>query len=137
MVTVVIIGLLAAMAVAAMMRYQHRAQNTRFINDLRIIRDSIEVYTFEKGRYPIDGNAGFPPELNPLFPPERWAKPTAVGGQWDWDYKQFGFTAGISVYKPTVSVAQMREIDKLIDDGNLTTGIFRSRSNGFIYIMQF
>jgi prepilin-type N-terminal cleavage/methylation domain-containing protein len=92
MVTVVIIGLLAALAVAAMMRHEHRARNTRFANDLRVIRDSIE---------------------------------------------QFGFTAGISVYKPTVSAAQMQEIDKLIDDGNLGTGIFRSRSNGYIYIIQF
>jgi prepilin-type N-terminal cleavage/methylation domain-containing protein len=71
MVTVVIIGLLAALAVAAMMRHEHRARNTRFANDLRVIRDSIE------------------------------------------------------------------QIDKLIDDGNLGTGIFRSRSNGYIYIIQF
>lgn len=137
MIVVVIIGLLAAMAVPAIQRYQRRTQNTRFLNDLRVIRDAIEVYTLEKGRYPVDGNAGFPPELNPLFPPEQWSKPTPIGGVWDWDYKQFGFTAGISVYQPTVSAQQMQEIDQMIDDGNLNTGIFRARSNGYIYVMQF
>jgi prepilin-type N-terminal cleavage/methylation domain-containing protein len=137
MVVVVIIGLLAATAVPAVQRHQRRTQNTRFINDLRVIRDAIEVYTFEKGRYPRDGNAGLPPELNPLFPPERWSRPTPIGGAWDWDYKQFGFTAGISVYQPTVNPGQMREIDRMIDDGDLDTGIFRSRSAGYIYILQF
>ncbi len=137
MVTVVIIGLLAAIAVPTMRRYQRRAQNTRFANDLRVVRDSIDVYTFEKGRYPADGLAGFPPELNPLFPPARWSQPTSVGGVWDWDYKQFGYTAGVSVYRPTASVEQMREIDRMIDDGNLSTGNFRARPDGYIYIMQF
>ncbi|MDD2765670.1 MAG: hypothetical protein PHE83_17040 [Opitutaceae bacterium] len=137
MVVVVIIGLLAAIAVPGVQRHQRRTQNTRFINDLRVIRDAIEVYTFEKGRYPVDGAAGFPPELNPLFPPAQWSKPTAVGGVWDWDYKQFGYMAGISVYQPTVSVAQMQEIDRMIDDGDLSKGIFRARSNGYIYILQF
>ena len=56
---------------------------------------------------------------------------------WDWDYKQFGFTAGISVYRPTVSVTQMQEIDKMINDGDLNAGIFRSRTNDYIYVMQF
>ena len=137
MVVVVVLGLLAALAIPAMQRHQRRVQNTTFINDLRVLRDAIEVYTLEKGRYPRDGNAGFPPELNPLFPPERWSKPTPVGGKWDWDFKQFGCTAGISVYQPTAGVEQLQEIDRMIDDGNLGTGIFRARAAGYIYILQF
>jgi hypothetical protein len=40
------------------------------------------------------------------------------------------------VYEPTVSVEQMREIDRKIDDGDLNTGNFRARSQGYIFILQ-
>ena len=37
---------------------------------------------------------------------------------------------------PTASVAQMTEIDRRIDDGDLSTGNFRARSQGYIWILQ-
>ena len=36
----------------------------------------------------------------------EWTKPNTLGGQWDWDNGQFGFKAGVSVYRPTASSAQ-------------------------------
>ena len=54
---------------------------------------------------------------------------------WDWDYKQFGCTAGISVYQPMADAAQMQELDALIDDGDLSSGNFRTRSDGYIYVI--
>ena len=42
------------------------------------------------------------------FAAAKWTAATSVGGQWDWDYQQFGFTAGISVYRPTAGVAVAR-----------------------------
>jgi type II secretory pathway pseudopilin PulG len=43
MVVVVIIGLLVALAVPAIHRVRQSAINSRFINDLRIIRDAAEI----------------------------------------------------------------------------------------------
>jgi prepilin-type N-terminal cleavage/methylation domain-containing protein len=136
-IVAILIGLLAALALPALSRIQRKGQNTRFINDLRVALGAIEVYVLEAGHFPPDGIAGFPAELAPSFPPGKWAPPTSVGGRWDWDFEQFGFTAGLSVYQPTASAEQMREIDALIDDGNLETGTFRARSNGYIAIMEF
>jgi prepilin-type N-terminal cleavage/methylation domain-containing protein len=138
MTVVVIIGVLAAVAIPAVARVKHNAQNKRFVSDLRTFAQAFETYATKNGKWPPDGTpAVVPTGMSGEFRNAAWTANTSIGGQWDWDYKQFGFTAGISVYQPTVDVAQMLEIDRLIDDGNLNTGNFRSRTSGYIYILQF
>lgn len=137
MVVVVVIGLLAALALPAMSRVKRRAQNARFVSDLRTFAQGFETYALKNGRWPADGTPRvLPPGMSGEIKDTAWAADTAVGGQWDWDYLQFGFTAGISVYQPTATVAQMLEIDQRIDDGNLSTGNFRARTSGYIYILE-
>ena len=59
---------------------------------------------------------------------------TRAGGVWDWDYQQEGGTASVSVDLLTASDAQLRNIDRTIDDGDLTTGLLRKIGSkaGFI-----
>ncbi len=137
MIVVVIIGFLASMAIPAFQRVRRNVQNTAFANDLRLARNAAEQYIMEVGTYPPDGAAGMPSELSPYMPSRINDGPTPVGGVWDWDYEQFGFKAGISVYKPTADAAQMQEVDRLVDDGDLSTGYFRARSQGYIYVIAF
>ena len=40
------------------------------------------------------------------------------------------------MYRPNMTDAQMAEIDLMIDDGDLSTGCFRKRGDGFIYIIE-
>ena len=137
MIVVVIIGFLASMAIPAFQRVRRNVQNTAFANDLRLARNAAEQYIMEVGTYPPDGAAGMPSELSPYMPSRINDGPTPVGGVWDWDYEQFGFKAGISVYKPTADAAQMQEVDRLVDDGDLSPGYFRARSQGYIYVIAF
>jgi len=54
-----------------------------------------------------------------------------------WDYGQFGFQSrcvGLIV-APTCRYA-FDGIDRIIDDGNLNTGNFRKRSQGYINIIE-
>jgi type II secretory pathway pseudopilin PulG len=137
MVVVVIIGILAALGLPALMANKRTTQNNRFISDLRIFAQGYETYSLKNGRWPPDGNQGvLPSGMSGEIKDSAWAAQTPVGGQWDWDYQQFGFTAGISVYRPTASAEQMLEIDRRIDDGDLSTGNFRARTDGYIYILQ-
>jgi type IV pilus assembly protein PilA len=137
MVGVVIIGLLAAIALPAMSRVQRNAQNALVVSDLRTFAQGFETFALKNGYWPPDGTPRvLPTGMSGEIKDTAWAADTAVGGQWDWDFQQFGITAGISIYEPTVSVAQMREIDQRIDDGDLSTGNFRARSQGYIYILQ-
>ena len=137
MVVVVIIGLLAALAIPAINIVKRQSQNNRFISDLRTFSQGFETYALKNGGWPPDGTPGqLPAGMSGEIKDSAWAAVSTVGGQWDWDYQQFGVTAGISIYMPTASVAQMTEIDRRIDDGDLSTGNFRARSQGYIWILQ-
>jgi len=136
MVTVGIIGLLAAIAIPSLRKARRTAQVARFINDLRIAKDAFEMCATASG-YPGDElPAVMPAAVSDYLPRFKWTENTAIGGQWDWDNNVFGYVAGVSVAAPNRSVAEMRDIDTQIDNGNLLTGLFRSRAGGYIYLIE-
>lgn len=135
MIVVVIIGLLAAIAIPAFQRVRRASVNSRFLNDLRIIRDAAETYASEKGAWPPDGSSSLPPQLLSYLK-SGFDPKSSIGGVWDWDFGVYGVTAGVSVDGPTITTEQLKEIDAKIDDGDLTTGHFRIRAGGVIYILE-
>lgn len=137
MVVVVIIGLLAALALPAMQRVKRQAISKRYINDARQIRDAAERYAIENGNFPPNGIGGLNPLLQGYIPTSLFnSTTTPLGGVWDWDYQQDGFTASISVYMFTASDAQLQDIDRTIDDGNLNSGLFRKVGSKAVMIIQ-
>ena len=49
---------------------------------------------------------------------------------------QFGVKAGVSVYQPTAPHDQLQRLDAILDDGDLSTGSFRARAAGYIFIIE-
>lgn len=137
MIVVTIIGLLAALAIPAFARIQLRSRASALANDLRVGQAAFETYALENGGWPPDGAAGVPPEMAGYLSMEKFNGPTPFGGNYDWDFEQFGFTAGLSVYNPDADLDTMGRVDAMIDDGNLATGNFRSRADGYILILEF
>src|SRR6202011_4854018 len=131
MIVVSIIALLVVMALPSFLRARRQAQNAKFINALRVATCAFEMYNIEHSAFPPDVNrAVVPPGMALYFGPTLdWTKPTPIGGNWDWDYNVFGFTAGVSVVNPSADVAQMTEIDAKIDDGDLSTGSFQNTAS--------
>ena len=137
MIVVAIISLLAMLAVPSFMKSRRQVQTNNFVSDLRVAVDAFMLYNLEHGVYPPDRTPSvIPPGMAEYLRGMKWAEPTPIGGQWDWDYQQFGHIAGVSVYRPDRTPSEMREIDARIDDGNLSTGQFRSRTAGYIYIIE-
>ena len=137
MIVVVIIGLLAAIALPAFTRMQRRAVAARYINDARQIRDGAERYALENGNFPPNGIGALHNGLRGYIPDSVFnSTTTPLGGVWDWDYDQDGFTASISVYQFTVTDAQLRDIDRTIDDGDLNAGLFRRIGSKAVLIIQ-
>jgi len=137
MIVVAIISLLAMLAIPSFVKARRQAQLNQFINDLRVAVDAFMMYELEHGAYPPDRTPGvIPPGMADYLRGIDWTGTTPVGGQWDWDYGQFGHVSGVSVYLPDRTPTEMREIDRRLDDGNLSTGLFRSRSQGYIYIIE-
>ena len=128
MIVVSIIALLTVIAVPSFLRARQRAQNAKLVNGLRIASDAFQMYATEHGDYPADVNRATVPAGMDLYFGANFdfTKPTPIGGNWDWDYKQFGFTAGVSVIGSGVGDTRMSEIDATIDDGDLNTGGFQN-----------
>ena len=137
MIVVIILGILAAIVIAGFGRSQSEASNGTFVSNLRAYANSFAVYNHQKGIYPPEKGPGqYPPEMAKIILPEDWTRPTPIGGQWDWDNGQYGFVAGLSVSQPNRTPEEMVEIDRVIDDGNLSTGAFRQTTDGYIFIIQ-
>jgi len=137
MITVMIIGLLATIALPAFKRAQENASNSRYAADLHVASSAFEEYAISNRGYPSDTTPGVVPTgMAAYLAKMRWSKQTALGGLWDWDYQVFGVKAGVSVYRPSADMVQMQRLDALLDNGNLSTGNFRSRPDGFISIIE-
>jgi len=132
MIVVVIIGLLAAMAIPAFKRVIRRQQNSQVVNDLRVFSQAFESYSTMFGKWPPNVGPGVVPVAvrNGWLKNGVWQAKTPIGGQWNWDYNNVGITAGISISSYTCTTAQLREIDAIIDDGDLTTGNFQHTGGG-------
>jgi len=135
LIVVVILGVLATICIASFGNSTSDSADKSFVSNLRTFSTQFSVYEVRNGIWPAERAAGVvPPELASTLDYDRWTNPTPIGGNWDWDFNLFGVTAGISVVAPDRTSAQMTEIDRLIDDGNLNTGSFRERAGGGAYI---
>lgn len=138
MIVVAIVGLLAAIAVPAFSRLRKASQNVAFINDLRVATAAFETSAMTTGMFPPDCTPSqMPAGMSPYLVKMNWRGKTPIGGQWDWDYLQFGGKTGVSVFFGNLNQdVRMADIDKRIDDGNLATGLFQKRDRGYIYIIE-
>lgn len=138
MIVVVIIGLLVTMAIPTFRQVRERAQNTRFMNDIRVAVGAFNTYAIEVGTFPSDvGPATIPAGMEEDLRPLGWTESTSVGGNWDWDYDVFGIEAAVSVNNPIAKASQMLDIDDRLDDGDFTSGVFQRRPGGYMYIIEY
>ena len=137
MVVVVIIGLLAVLALPALSKSRQSSQNNRFISDLRVFAQAFENFSMLNAAWPPNTGSGIVPTgMAGEIRHANWIKANSVGGLWNWDFNNFGVVAGISTTNVTAPDLQMTTIDRRIDDGDLSTGLFRKVGTRFIYILE-
>jgi len=141
MIVVLIISMLFLAAVPAYQRIQRKARAAALANDFRVFGTVFQTYAHEKGRWPDETPAGVVPAgiTSEDIQINAWTKPTAMGGQFDWEYNQQhpGGTSpggrwhaalaitGTSAAPLAIDADLMQEIDEALDDGDLETGNFR------------
>ena len=146
MIVVLIIGILAMMARVTVKRINLRARASTYRNDCRVFSAAFYHYAQEKGDFPADQNGRklFPTGMDGYLSPAQWLRVTPLGGDYDWDNKDatnsFGirFKAAIRVNACTMSMTELQQIDRWIDDGNVSTGTFRVTDAGatVFYVME-
>ncbi len=135
MVVITIISLLAAASVPTIVKVKRRSLASVIANDFRVFANAFDTYAHEVGGWPAEVDAGVvPPEMASRISSTGWLKPTALGGQFNWDGGQThagtNYRAVIAINStnasPVVQDADLLEaIDAVMDDGNLATGSFR------------
>jgi prepilin-type N-terminal cleavage/methylation domain-containing protein len=137
MIVTVIIGLLALLAMPALQKTRLASQNSRFISDLRVFAQAFESFSVVNGGWPPNTGSGVVPAgMAGEIRHANWTVRNSVGGIWNWDFNNFGITAGISTTGVTATDVQMLAIDRRIDDGDLTTGLFQKVGTRFTYILE-
>lgn len=134
---VTIIGFLLALAIPNMLRAGRSTRCACLARDIKNAGHAFLQYSFEHGGYPADTYPRQMPDgMSEYFKGFGWRDKTVVGGFWDWDYLQFGCTAGVSIKSPNWGDEEMRRVDEIIDDGNLARGRFRRRPGGYIFVLE-
>ena len=145
MILVGIIGLLAVISVPQIQKARIRSEDMSFVSDLRLLaQNTFELYAYHKGDFPPDRAPGVqPPGLDEYLPRRfHWNSPTPIGGEWDWNRaptradKVNGCYAALGVHRPRRTSSQMKDIDALLDDGDLFSGAFRRTDEGYMYVVE-
>jgi prepilin-type N-terminal cleavage/methylation domain-containing protein len=135
MIALTIISLLAALSIPTLKSVRRRTAATAIGNDLRTFAAFFDAYVHETGSWPADTDAGvIPTEMTGRLNAVGWLRTTPMGGQYNWDNNQMHagtrFRAAIAITgtdtAPFVQDLDLFEaVDRIIDDGILTTGNFR------------
>ena len=132
MIVVAIVAILAAVAVPAYVDYVTRARLTETAVLLGHWGREFRRWAVMEGRYPNDSHVVLPAEAadDLSIDEATWLAATDLGGNWNWEGPDTYGYAGIAILGATEPVKTIRMLDKIIDDGQLTTGKFRQTPNG-------
>lgn len=136
-VVVIIIGLLCAITLPAYRKIKQRSVNTLISNEIRVAAGALEHFVLEKGHWPSDGAGSWPVEiLDYLPPPDRWHKPTPIGGTWAWAINTDDTLASIRVNNFSISSDQITSLDSMIDNGDVATGNLFVKDQALVYVLE-
>lgn len=133
MFVVSILGILLAMAMPAIQRIVIVSRATTMANDLRVYAHAFLTYSQEHDTYPRDTRTDVVPAgMEDLLGP-GWLEPTPIGGYYNYEYNKKAqgtrYTAAIGIRtkgkeKVTNDANLLLALDRILDDGDLTTGSF-------------
>ncbi|MFT7294535.1 MAG: type II secretory pathway pseudopilin PulG [Pseudohongiellaceae bacterium] len=133
------VTMMGSLAVPVYAQYATRAGLVE--TTIRLANWSREFHRWEmnNGRFPNDSHIVLPPEavrtLNIVN--SEWLAPTALGGNWNWEGVGAYDYVGISIVGATASISDISQLDSILDDGDLSQGVFRQTRNGrYTYILE-
>ncbi|MFT4887754.1 MAG: type IV pilus assembly protein PilA [Pseudohongiellaceae bacterium] len=133
------VTMMGSLAVPVYAQYATRAGLVE--TTIRLANWSREFHRWEmnNGRFPNDSHIVLPPEavrtLNIVN--SEWLAPTALGGNWNWEGVGAYDYVGISIVGATASISDISQLDSILDDGDLSQGVFRQTPNGrYTYILE-
>lgn len=129
-----VIAVFAAIAFPLIRGAQLRQQTAECANKVLWAADAFDYYASAQGEYPHVENVRVRQAFE-RYQIDWWSEATDLGGHWDW-FRSEDDKGFIAISNPRVSEKQMRNLDRLLDDGDLDTGQFRQYKDIFCYILN-
>lgn len=127
-----IIGVLAAITVPRFSGATGPAGQSTFVKNLRTFVEAAFIFEMRNGEALTPADSGeLPAGFAGYVTEVQWRQTTPIGGRWDVESLTVDGDSvlGIGVHfngdGGTLSTGEMAEVDALLDDGDLTTGVFR------------
>lgn len=139
LVVVAIIGILAGLSIANYSSYKLNSKIAVVIGDFKTIETALEAYRTTTESYPVDVNHGvIPPGLAPFLHSSVFTDPSPLGGVYDYNAQPAWTQISLRVHGATLITDDTgwRKLDRTFDDGNLSTGKFRTISDGKAYVIS-
>lgn len=134
MIVVSVIGVLAVVGLPAYQDYLFRAKLPEMALHMDSFKKRLYEYRSVYGVYPPDTHVDPPAEVSM---PEYWYEETLLGGNYNWEGPDGYPYAGISILGATAEERHIVYFDRMLDDGNLSTGTFRLTPNGrYTWILE-
>ncbi len=129
LIVVVILGILAAIVIPSFASATEDTRKAAFTQDLRAFEMGILRYEVDHDTFPPDGGSGtVPAGMEDYVNVGKWQSGSPIGGVWDNETDDV-VGAGMGIHfngtGQTRDATYMADIDKMIDDGVVTTGSFR------------
>jgi len=134
-VVVTIISILAALAVPYYKRVKERAQISTFEHDVKLFEQEFNIHELENSKLPPSQNlTGEVPQGMEDGISNAWTQPSPLGGEYRWIYttesdpsNRVAYIQLLNSNKFPINLDRSRliEIDKEIDDGNISSGALR------------
>ncbi len=137
MIVVFILGILALIALPAFNSARANARTTSFASDIRTLTYAAECYGMETGLWAPATSAGaFPAEFEGYISQKMYEADTSLGGGWKIVFDGGDFYSGVGVANPTYPAEHFEMVDKVVDDGDLSTGQFIASGDGYYFIIE-
>jgi len=121
--------------VPALMKSKLNTRSSVVMNDLRVYAGAFQAYAQEHGDWPPGGMPPgvFPPGMEGYLSQTNWGRVTPIGGFYQFAtqspqgggrYAAVIIIASVGANTVTSDSIQLSDIDRKLDDGNLSTGNF-------------
>ncbi len=131
LIVVLILGILAAVVIVQITGMRTDAERAAFISSGQIFQEAAYRYFLDNNDFPEDRRSGrLPDGFGDYVTSQSWERRTPIDGLWDMESDSYGFIASLGVHFKNGTGdrkddAYTQEIDAMIDDGDLATGVFR------------
>jgi hypothetical protein len=134
-----VVVLAGALALLAGNEFRSRAKAAHTATELRTLATAFENHRRETGKWPgaAPARGAVPAGLEKSLSSDTWSRPTPLGGHYAWvksarkNPPALAITAFVPDAPLTISRDELQRIDRLLDDGDLATGRFRTGFNGW------